>query len=64
MDKEEYVELKTMDNTKVRFLRKNVGAIEEIPASARTEGYIKVYVGGFAFQIAMEFDEVTKAIYG
>ncbi|MES3037095.1 MAG: hypothetical protein V4736_04235 [Bdellovibrionota bacterium] len=58
------VELKTMDNTKVSFLRGNVGAVEEIPASSRTEGYIKVYVSGYAFQIAMTYEEVLKVIYG
>ncbi len=58
------VELKTIDNTKVKIQKANVGAIEEIPASVRTESYTKIYVSGFEFKVAMAYAEVSKLIFG
>jgi len=57
-----FVEFKTVDNTKVRFQKSNIAAVEEIPASARSEGYVKIFVAGFAFSVRLTLEEVMKAI--
>lgn len=59
-----YIEVKTIENTRVRIQKSNIGAIEEIPTTARSEGYIKIYVEGFAFNVRMTFEEVMKVIHG
>jgi hypothetical protein len=58
----DFIEIKTIDNTRVKIQKANIGAIEEIPSSARTEGYIKVYVEGFSFSVRMTLDEFTKLL--
>jgi hypothetical protein len=62
VNEKDFLEIKTIDNTRVKIQKSNVGAIEEIPASARTEGYIKVYVEGFSFSVRMTLDEFMKLI--
>lgn len=60
----EYVAFKTIENTRVQVQKKNIGAVEEIPATARSEGYVKIYVAGFSFNVRMTLEEVQRAIAG
>jgi hypothetical protein len=62
--KNDYVDFKTLDNTIARVRKSSVSAIEEIPSSARVEGYLKIYAGGFAFHVKLSLDEATQVIYG
>jgi len=55
---EEFIEVKSTDNQPVYLRRSSVAAMEVIPASARVEGHIKVYVGGFKFNIQGEIEEL------
>ena len=58
----QFVEIKTRETTKVRLNKNLVAAIEEVPSSARVEGYTKIYVAGYSFTTSQEFDEVIKII--
>lgn len=53
---------KTKENTRVVFQRDQISAVEEILGSARTEPYIKVYAGGYSFNLTEDFDEFAKKI--
>lgn len=57
------VEFKTIDNTLIRVIPENVGAIEEIRASSRTEGLVKIYTAGFAFNVALTLEEVSTLLW-
>jgi hypothetical protein len=54
----EFVELKSTDGQVVYVRPQAVGALEVVPASARVDGHIKVYVGGFKFLIQADPDEL------
>lgn len=47
----EFIELKTTENSKVFFLKTAIAAIEEVPQTGRTEGFLRVYTSGYKFGI-------------
>lgn len=58
----EFIELKSTEN-QVIFVRKDaVGAFEVVPASARVEGHIKLFIGGFKFLVQGDKDELLKKL--
>ena len=46
-----FLELTTTENTTVWIKRDLVSAIEEVPGTSRSEGYVSVYAGGYKFNI-------------
>lgn len=59
---QDFVELKSTDNTVV-FVRKDaVSAFEVVPPSQRVDGHIKIFIGGFKFLITIEKDELLKKL--
>ncbi len=50
----EFIELKTTENQTLFVRPEAVGAIEIVPASARVDGHIKLYMGAFKFLVAGE----------
>lgn len=58
----DYIKLKTVDNTTVWLRKEQIAGIEEIPASSRTEGYLKLYVAGYSFGVQMDIEEFLKLI--
>lgn len=50
----DFVELKTTENQTLYIRREAVGAVEVVPASARVDGHIKVYIGAFKFLVTGE----------
>lgn len=57
-----HVEIKTVDQHRVVFRKDLIAAVEEIPKSARSEGQLKIYSGGFSFGVAMEMEDFLKLI--
>lgn len=51
---QDFVELKTTENQTLYIRREAVGAVEVVPASARVDGHIKVYIGAFKFLVTGE----------
>ncbi len=51
---QEFVELKTTENQTLFVRKEAVGAIEIVPASARVDGHIKLYMGAFKFLVTGE----------
>lgn len=51
---QEFVELKTTENQTLYVRPEAVGAIEIVPASARVDGHIKLYMGAFKFLVTGE----------
>lgn len=50
----EFVELRTTENQTLFVRPEAVGAIEIVPASARVDGHIKLYMGAFKFLVSGE----------
>tara|TARA_B100000749_G_C18450126_1_gene476022 strand:- start:19139 stop:19426 length:288 start_codon:yes stop_codon:yes gene_type:complete len=48
---DKYLELKTTDNLTVWIKKDHVSAVEEVPSTSRSEGYVRVYVNGYKFNI-------------
>lgn len=61
---QEFIELKSTDNTTIYVRREAVGAFEVVPASARVEGHVKLFIGGFKFLISIDKDELLKKLSG
>ena len=61
MDKE-YFEAITLENTKVFIRKDHVSAIEEIPGTARTEPYLKLYIAGYHFGLKMKKTELLEIL--
>lgn len=51
---QDFIELKTTENQTLYIRRELVGAIEIVPASARVDGHIKLYMGAFKFSVTGE----------
>lgn len=62
MESKKYSEFKTTDNQTVFIHHDAVEAFEVVPASARVEGHIKVYVGGFKFLVKEEPEEFLRKL--
>lgn len=60
--KDAFVELKTTEGQTLFVRKEKVGAIETVPASARVEGHIKVYVSGYKFLVQAEQDELLQKL--
>ena len=55
---QDFIELKSTDNTTL-FVRKDaIGAFEVVPPSQRVDGHIKLFIGGFKFLVAVDKDEL------
>lgn len=54
------VELPTLENQMVWVNPKLIAAVEPVPASARTEAHVRIYLAGFKWSIKMPFDEFLK----
>lgn len=59
---QQLITAKTKENTRVVFRKDQISAVEEITGSARTEPYIKVYTGGFSFNLTDSFEEFAKKL--
>lgn len=59
-----FVEVTTTDNTTTLLKVDQIAAIEEVHASKRAEGYLKIYVAGYSFGIKMDKAEFLKLIEG
>lgn len=62
MESKKYSEFKTTDNQTIYIHRDSVEAFEVVTASARVEGHIKVYVGGFKFLVKEDPEEFLKKL--
>ena len=56
------VEVKTTDNQTLYIRPDSVGAIEVVHPSARVEGHLKVFIGGFKFLLKEELEEFLKKL--
>lgn len=57
-----YKKFKTTDNVDVYLNPLQIGAIEVLPASARSEASVRVYTAGYKFNIKMEMDEFVRQL--
>ncbi len=61
--KDGFIELKSTEGHQVISVRKAaIDAFEVVPASARVEGHIKIYVGGHKFLVRIEEEELIKQL--
>lgn len=58
-----FLELKTTENSRVFFNASAVAAVEEVPQSGRTEGFLRVYTAGYKFGVKeVTAEELLKAL--
>jgi hypothetical protein len=58
----DFIELKSTENQTL-FIRKDaIGAFEVVPPSARVEGHIKIFIGGFKFLVQGTKEELIQKI--
>lgn len=58
----DFIELKSTEN-QILFIRKDaIGAFEVVPPSARVEGHIKIFIGGFKFLVQGTKEELIQKI--
>lgn len=57
-----YIEIPTVENTRVFIKAGSLKAYEIVPATARTPLQIKIYIEGFSFLVKMELDEFLRLI--
>lgn len=58
----DFIELKSTENQTIFLRREAIGAFEVVPASARVEGHVKIFIGGFKFLVQIEKDELIKKL--
>lgn len=58
----EFIELKSTENQTLFVRKEAIGAFEVVPASARVEGHIKIFIGGFKFLVQGTKEELIKKI--
>lgn len=58
----DFIELKSTENQTVFIRPEAIGAFEVVPASARVEGHVKIFVNGFKFTIQIEKDELLRKL--
>lgn len=46
-----YIELITTENTKVYVKKSSIDVVEEVPGTARSQGYTRMYISGYRFSI-------------
>ena len=56
------IEVKTTDNQTLFIRPDAVGAIEVVHPSARVEGHLKVYIGGYKFLLKEDIEEFLKKL--
>lgn len=61
---QDFIELQTTENQTLYVRRESVGAFEVVPASARVEGHIKLFIGGFKFLVQGNKDELLRKLTG
>lgn len=59
---DDFVELKSTENQTIFVRKEAVGAFEVVPPSARVEGHIKLFIGGFKFLVQGEKDELLQKL--
>lgn len=58
----DFIELQTTENQLLFVRRDAVGAFEVVPSSARVEGHIKLFIGGFKFLVQGTKEELLKKL--
>lgn len=58
----DFIEMKSTDGQTVHIRANAIDAYEVVPASARVDGHIKLYIDGFKFLIQMDQEEFTQKI--
>lgn len=58
----DFVELKSTENQLVYIRPEAITAFEVVPASARVEGHVKIYVNGFKFTVQIDKDELLRKL--
>lgn len=61
---DQFIELKTTEGQMLFVRREAIEAFEVVTASARVEGHIKLYIGGFKFLIQADKDELFRRMKG
>lgn len=59
---QEFVELKSTDNTLLYVRKEAVSAFEVVPPSQRVDGHVKIFIGGFKFLVASDKDDLLKKL--
>ncbi len=57
-----FIEVRTVDNVRVFIRKSQVHSVEEVPKSNRSEGFIKFYVGAYAFHVQMDIKEALTLL--
>jgi len=60
----EFLELKSTDSTTVFVRRNAISAFEVVPSSARVDGHVKIFVGGFKFLINIDKEQLLAKLAG
>lgn len=55
---DQFIELKSTENQTVYIRQDAVTAFEVVPASARVDGHVKIFINGFKFLVQIEKDEL------
>lgn len=55
-----FMSIKTKENTLAHFQISLIAVVEEIPGSARTEGYLKLYTAGYHFILPLSAKEALQ----
>ena len=58
----EFLKVTTTENTNALIRKDHISAIEEIPGSARTENYFKIYVAGYSFKLKSDQKHVLDEL--
>lgn len=60
---DQFVEVKSKENTTVFIRKDHISAIEEVAGTARSEGYLKLYAGGYSFTVpSLTKEEIFEAL--
>jgi hypothetical protein len=57
---DQFVEVTSTDNQKIYIRKELVAALEVVTPSARVEGHIKLYAGGFKFLVQGEVEGLIR----
>lgn len=62
MENNDFIELKTKDNSVVYFRKSHISAIEEITTKKFDENFVKIYLSGYSFSVLASAEEVFEKI--
>ncbi len=57
-----FIEMKSTENITVYIRADAIGAFEVVPASARVEGHVKIFVNGFKFTVQIDKEELLRKL--